>query len=141
MRRKTKAENHHRFLLGLIVFGLAAVVVLLPFQFRSEAGAGKKAVQNSFRQTKSHKEGFENYDIRADKNETQTLINFRAQAGKNAVETADSRDKFAAGEKRLQQKVSNLRVEYSKDTDAPEVIAPDVKKGFILLMSNHNKLF
>jgi hypothetical protein len=63
-RKKTDAKNLRRFLFGLVVFGLIAVVVL-PYQFRSEAG------KVNFRQTKSHEEDLENYDIREDKTQRE----------------------------------------------------------------------
>jgi len=121
-RKKTDAKNLRRFLFGLVVFGLIAVVVL-PYQFRSEAG------KVNFRQTKSHEEDLENYDIREDKTQREFLMNFRASSSRNAVQIADAKDRFVAGENTLQQKVPTLKIEYNNDIGTPEIITPDVKQG------------
>ncbi len=121
-REKTRTKNLCRFLICVVCSGLIAIVVL-PNQFRSEAG------KVEFRQTKSHDDNLENYDIRIDKAQGETLLSFRAGSGKNAVQITDAREKFAAAEKALRQKVPNLKVEYSSELGTPETIAPDVKQG------------
>ena len=91
--------------------------------------------ENISKKSGSASDALENYDIRTDKTQTDTLLMFRGQSNKDAVQIADLRDKFVAGENALRQKVPNLRVEYNDDLHIPEVIAPDVKKGRAFLSS------
>ncbi|MCA1637716.1 MAG: M36 family metallopeptidase, partial [Acidobacteria bacterium] len=128
MKKFIVAATRHKLLFSFIVFGLLAGILILPYQFRSLAGVREKP-QNSFSKTESSKEGLENYDIRTDKNESETLANFRQSVGKSEVAIADTRDKFADGENKLRQRVPKLKVEYNKDIRVPEVIASDVKQG------------
>jgi hypothetical protein len=121
-RQKPDTKNLRRFLIGAVVFGLTAVVIV-PYKFRSEAG------KVELRQTKSHEDNLENYDIRADKTQSETLMSFRAGSGKNAVSIADTQDKFTAAENALRQKVPNLKIEFNNELRMPETIAPDVKRG------------
>ncbi len=100
----------------------------MPSKFRS-------AADNEADNNNQSKDEIENYDIRTDKKQTETLLSFRQQSNKNAVEVADLRDKFIAAETTLRQKVPTLKVEYNDDLIVPEVIAPDVKKGRAFLSS------
>ncbi len=134
MQTDVTSENRRGLLLSLIVLGLAIILVILPYQFRS-AGASEKSGKDFSRKTESHEEGLENYDIRADKTEAETLVNFRQSAGKDAFEIADVRDKFVAGENALRQKIPTLKIEYNTDIRTPEVIALDVFKKAAVLTS------
>ncbi len=130
-----KKETCRRLFFSLVILGFtAAVIILQPFEFRTKAGIQKNG-NNSLQQTESREEGIENYDIRTDKTQADTLISFRQQTGKNAVEIADARDKFVAGENELRQKVPTLKVEYNEDIRTPEVIAPDIRQGRAFLSS------
>ncbi|MGI8638578.1 MAG: M36 family metallopeptidase [Pyrinomonadaceae bacterium] len=137
MQKSSTAEIRRSLLPGLVVFGFMAAVFIVPYQFRSSAGNREKS-KTSWQQTESREEGIENYDIRNDKTQAETLIGFRQTAGRNAVEVADSRDKFAAAENTLRQRIPTLTVEYNDDIRTPEVIAPDVKKGRAFLSSPSN---
>jgi len=111
---------------SLLIFGLIAAVIILPNQFRSKAGdVGQDTLERTLNQIKS----LENYDIRTDKSQSETLINFRQTAGRDAVAVADLHDKFVVGENALRQTVPTLKVEYNEDIRTPEVIAPDVNRG------------
>ena len=118
--------TRNRVVFSLVVLGLIAAVIILPNQFHSKAGnAGQDVTERTVSQVKE----LENYDIRTDKNQVETLINFRQTAGRDAVAVADMRDKFVVGEDALRQTVPTLKVEYNEDIRTPEVIAPDVDRG------------
>ncbi len=122
-RKKFKAKKLRQVLCSFIVLVLITVVAFLPSQFHS------KADKAGFRQTESHEDNLENYDIRADKTRSETLEKFRQSSGKKAFKIADAREKFVAGEDALRRKVPTLKIEYNDDIETPEVIAPDVKQG------------
>jgi len=128
MKKFVAAFTLRKFLFGFVISGLFAAVVTVPFPFRSQAG-GQKDGENVLQRTESREKGLNNYDIRSDKSEAETLIKFRQAEGKNAVESADARDKFVAGENALRRRVPNLTVQYNNDIRTPEIIAPDVKQG------------
>ncbi len=126
MKKSANTTTRNWVVFSLVVLGLIAVVIVLPNQFSSKAvNAGQDAADR----TVSLEKDLENYDIRLDKNQSETLINFRQTAGKSAVSIADARDKFVAGENALRSNVPTLKVEYNEDHSAPEVIAPDVNRG------------
>ena len=124
------AETRKSLLLSLFVVGLLAALVILPYQFRSEAGSqGKNKGLNP--RTESHDEGLPNYDIREAK-ETEAgdaLVKFRQSAGKDASAVATSREGFVRGEEELKSRVPSLEIVYNTDIRTPEVIGPDVKQG------------
>src|SRR5688500_17878163 len=117
MKKETNAKDHRGLLLSLVILGLAAALIILPNQFRSEAGGQKKAGDELFERTHSHEEGLENYDIRTDKNEQAAgaLVKIRQVSGKDAAVIADTRDSFVRGENTLRTKVPTLKVEYNED--------------------------
>ena len=127
-RKYLTAKFRKNILISAIISGLAAAIFVVPSQFRSAAGI-KLSGENLSKKSGNASDTLENYDIRTDKTQTGTLLMFRGQLNKNAVQIADLRDKFVAGENALRQKVPNLTVEYNDDLHIPEVIAPDVKKG------------
>ncbi len=114
-------------LLALSVIGLVAILAIIPAVFKTSAGNRSENGRNN--KTVSHEDGIENYDIRTDKSKSDMLFGFRLPARKNALEIADVRDRFVAGEDLLRQKVPTLKVEYNEDIRTPEVIAPDVEQG------------
>ena len=126
MKHLASTITRNRVVFSLVVLGLIAAVIILPNQFHSKAGnAGQDVTERTVSQVKE----LENYDIRTDKNQVETLINFRQTAGRDAVSVADMRDKFVVGEDALRQVVPTLKIEYNEDIRTPEVIAPDVQRG------------
>lgn len=122
MKINTGAETRRSLLLCFVVLSLAAAALIaLPYQFSSEAVVQKTSEDRA--------KTLENYDIRTDKTEAETLLNFRQTANRSAVEVADARDRFVTGEEQLRSSVPTLKVEYNDDIRIPEVIAPDVKQG------------
>ena len=129
MRKKLSADSRRSLLCCAAVLGLlAAAVIFIPTGFYSSAG-NKSAAKASNGKTLSHENGLDNYDIRTDRTARETMTNFRQSAGKTASAVADLRDSFVSGEKVLQAKVPNLKVEYSQDLQQPEVITPSVELG------------
>ena len=122
-------------MLAFIILTLMALFFAVPSQFRSAAGNENEA-GSAETNSGSFKSEIENYDIRTDKTQTETLLSFRQQSNKNAVEIADLRDKVVAAENALRQKVPNLKIEYNDDLRIPEIIAPDVKNGRAFLSSS-----
>ncbi|HEX8248894.1 MAG TPA: M36 family metallopeptidase [Pyrinomonadaceae bacterium] len=132
MQKSSTADNRKGLLLTLVVLGLFAALIILPYQFRSEAGANQNADTNGlFDRTEVKEEPM--YDIREDKNEksVQKIIEFRQKNGKDAVAVADQRERFARAEEALKQRLPNAKVEYNLDIRIPEVITPDVWRNKI----------
>jgi hypothetical protein len=125
------AETRRGLLLSLFILGLAAALVILPYQFRSEAGSAKKSDSRNgmLDRTTSHEEGLENYDIRADKSAFEKIAGFRQSQNRGAADVADIRAEFVKGEEALKQRVPTLKVDYNTDIRTPEVIGPDVAMG------------
>src|SRR5215218_4120173 len=98
MQKSSTAETRRGLLLSLFVLGLLAALVILPYQFRSEAGAQKNSQRGLVEVTGSHDDGLENYDIRADKTAFEKITGFRQTANKDAAEVADIRAGFVKGE-------------------------------------------
>ncbi len=127
MRKFSKIEfNSNRAILILTTVGMT-IGILMFYQFRSAAVAN--VAGEVLKKTAHQNAGLENYDIRTDKSAAETLLNFRQSANRSAVEIADARDKFVAGENLLRQSVPTLTIEYNEDIRTPEVIAPDIKQG------------
>ncbi len=124
MKKTDGADNRRSLLTALIVSGAIAASVFMPYLFGSSAANKQKADRSQ-----SIYEKFEYYDIRSDKNAAETLLSFRQTANRDAVENADVRDNFVTAEKRLRQFVPTLKIEYNKELQNPEVIAPDMMQG------------
>jgi hypothetical protein len=124
MQKSLSIETRRNLLFCLFVFCLFAAFAVIPYRFHSQAGNNNESAKAA-----SRDEELKNYDIRADKNAGDKIANFRRAQNKSAAAIADVRDDFAAGEEKLKAQVPNLKVEYNRETRAPEVIAPDVKKG------------
>ena len=103
------------------LFAIAALTFALstPFLFGTSASKGLIA------RTESHDAELPNYDIRTDKGAVEKLLAFRLNSGRSAADTADVRDDFATGEKRLRRSIPTLKVEYNDDIRIPEVIGTD----------------
>ncbi|HEX8735213.1 MAG TPA: M36 family metallopeptidase, partial [Pyrinomonadaceae bacterium] len=131
MQKSFTAEIRKGFLLTLVVFGLIAALIVLPYVFPSEAGGKKENSAGENSRQSANEPNIEDYDIRDQKNEevSRILMDFRQAAGKSAVEIADIRDNYVKGETALRRSVPTLAVEYHLQLRNPEVIAPDVMKG------------
>jgi hypothetical protein len=112
---------------------LALFAVLGLFAFIWPVGSRQLAADPSTPTVKRLKEGFPNYDIRADKRANEKLRAFRLASKKSAWDVADVRDAFVRGEKRLKARVPALKIEYNNDLRTPEIIAPDVTAGEAVL--------
>jgi len=135
MQKNSRAGVHNPLLLCAAILGLMTALVYVPYYFNSSASS-KKVTKGLFQQTKSHEEGLENYDIRADKSANEKIAGFRQAQNKDAAAVADIRTNFVSGEDLLRTKVPSLKVEYNEDIRTPEVIAPDVKQGRNFLTGN-----
>ncbi len=140
MKKNISAETRRSFLLGFIVLTLLAAIIVLPSQFRSTANNEKKAVSNTFLKLDNLPDGIEDYDIRNHKmGETlDVLLNFRQSSNVDAATIADVRDRFVRGENALKTSVPTLKIEYNKELENPEVIAPDVLQGRAFLTAPSN---
>src|SRR5688572_16594860 len=123
MQNERVTGTRKSLLLSLLVLGLVTALVILPSQFRSEAGSrGEGLLERT-----TVDEGIPDYDIRTSKEGGDIIGDFRV-AAKNAIATADLRDGFVRGEEELRASVPTLKVEYNQITRVPELIAPDPLK-------------
>ncbi len=136
MKNTVFTDNRRSRSIVLAVFGLIASFVFIPSLFYSVADSQAESVKSP--QIENQAEDLENYDIRTDKAAAETLLSFRQTAGRNAVEIADTRDKFVAAEERLRQSVPTLKIEYNRELLNPEIIAPDILQGRAFLTSPSN---
>ena len=123
-----KTDVQPRAWLTLIALASITALIFIPTYFRSSASSVKKGLLSSLR-TESSDPDLPNYDIRRDKSALGKLATLRGGMNKNAVQVADLRDQFVAGEKELASRVPSLKVEYNSDLHIPEVIATDVRQG------------
>jgi Fungalysin metallopeptidase (M36)/FG-GAP-like repeat len=133
MHKKSDTSDRRGLLVGLFTIGLILALIILPYQFKSEAGGQKKDNKGLNPITVSHEEGLEDYDIREQKNDevAEALSKYRNLAGKNDAAIADVRADFARGEDELRTRVPSLKIEYNTGLRIPEVITPDVWKAKI----------
>lgn len=126
MIKRSKAANRLGLVLSLFVLGLVTALVILPYNLTSQAGK-----KSSWR-TESLEPGYENYDIRTDKSEDadQYLAASRQSLGRSRDMADITRKEFAHGEEQLRTSIPTLKVEYSETNGNPEVIAPDINRGF-----------
>lgn len=125
MQKKSRAEVRNPLLLCLFILGVMAALVILPYEFPTEAGNKKKGL---FTRTESAVPGLDNFDIREDKSEASmdALLRFRQSVGKDAAAIADVRQEFVRGEDELRTRIPTLKVDYSTDLRIPQVITPNV---------------
>src|SRR5689334_17611502 len=128
MQNSSYSETRRGLLMTLILLGLVTALIMVPSQFRSEAGS--KTGEGLFTRTSSEDPALPNYDIRWQKSdETETyLTSARQAAGKDASAVADIRDSFVRGENSLRTRVPTVKFEYNEELRRPEVITPDVWK-------------
>ncbi len=126
MYKDVNSGTRTGLLATLFVLGLATGLIVIPSQFRSEAGA--KKASGLFPRTVPVEEGLDYYDIRTtDSVEArEALTEIRQAAGKNASVVADEREKFVRAEESLRTVVPTLKVEYNQELLIPETIGPDV---------------
>src|SRR5688572_4772706 len=128
MQNSSFAETRRGLLITLFILGLVTTLVLLPTQFRSEAGVEKG--EGLFTRTTSEDPSLPNYDIRTVKDEAavEYLSGARSSAGKDAAVVADVRERFVRGEESLRSRLPDVKFVYNDDIRIPEVISPDVWK-------------
>ncbi|MEP6903691.1 MAG: M36 family metallopeptidase, partial [Actinomycetota bacterium] len=134
MQKNSSAGVRNPLLLCTVILGLMAALVIVPHQFRSEAG-GKKVQKGLVQKTVSHEEGIDNYDIREDKAAFEKIEGFRQSQNKDAVAVADIRSEFVRGEQELKTRIPDAKVEYNSDIRTPEVITPDVWKNKVEMLT------
>ncbi|MEO6391140.1 MAG: M36 family metallopeptidase [Pyrinomonadaceae bacterium] len=121
-----------RITANLVRLGLAGSLLWLPLSISDRADAGLTAptAAGAIGKARAIPARIENYDIRNDKSEkaTRTIISLRDPAGRNSDQRAAERQKFRAGEAALRQRVPQLKIDYSPDLGAPEVIGVDVNQ-------------
>lgn len=137
MQLDSKKDFRNKMLLTLTIFGLLATLIIVPYQFISNAGTALETGEGLIVRTKSHVDGMENYDIRVDKSAFEKIGSFRRESNLNSSAIADLRESFVRGEENLRKDIPTLKIEYNSDIRTPEVIAPDVKQGrnFLTLAS------
>jgi hypothetical protein len=121
--------NRFWFRLGLALVALSGVLVLLPTSFGSRAGApktGDTGLGNPYHITRSDAAGLENYDIRLDKSAGDKIAAMRQNANRSSADLASSRQAMMNAETELRQQVPGLKVDYSQDLGAPEMIGVDI---------------
>ena len=140
MHYRFKPSARNNIIVSFLLLFFCAALIILPFQFRSQA-VNNEAVNDIFpNKTVSHEVGIENYDIRTDKKNQSVanLLKFRQESGKTASLIADVKDGFVDGEKKLRSRVNNLKIEYNADLRIPEVISPKTfgENAFLSKSSN-----
>lgn len=123
MQRRFLTDRRSGILLGLLVLGIVAALVVLPNYFHSKAGIKAGLLQR----TSSLDEGIPKmWDIRESKEGQAELAAIRQRAGKGEALVSDIRDNFKRGEESLRSKMPTVKIEYNNDIRTPEVISPDV---------------
>jgi hypothetical protein len=121
--------NRLWFRLGSALAAVAGVFILLPTEFGSHAVSTKTpgaAERSSYDVTRSDAAGLENYDIRLDKASAQKIVDMRQAASRGSADLASTQQQLRNAETELRQRVPSLKIEYSPDLRAPEVIGADV---------------
>jgi hypothetical protein len=138
MQNSSFSGTRRGLLLTLFILGLVTVLILVPSQFRPEAGAKKG--EGLFTRTVSQDDGLAKmWDIREEgKSEASpmdVIAKFRQSVGKDASAVADIRDGFVRGEAELKARLPQAKIEYNLDIRIPEVITPDVYNSKIEFLS------
>lgn len=129
MRKSVRIGRRASLQLAILIVGLAGLVTFVPRRFTSEARPATRGNENGGEVTRTHKPELEYYDIRTDKSAGSVLEEYRQGQGFGAVERMRVRQEFINGQAELTRSIPNLKVEYSPDLGAPEVIGPDVFSG------------
>ena len=128
MQRRYKTETRKGLLLCLFVLGLVTALTILPYQFRSSAGAPKGLLT---RTVSADSDIPKMWDIRESKESIDDLARLRDMDGKSASFVADIRDGFVRGEAAFKQTHPTAKIEYNLDIRIPELMTPDVYKSRI----------
>lgn len=112
---------------------MAAGFVSLPDLFSSKADAVSRT--GLVVRTSSQSADIPNYDIRIDKRALNEVV----KALRTKADTANIRDRIAAGEADLRQRVPSLKVEYNFEIGTPEIIGPDATLGRAFLTGPSNE--
>jgi hypothetical protein len=107
---------------------LAAGLLLVAHLFSAQAGGGAGET------TESRNPALPYYDVRLDKSDAARELrdNLRQRAGQTRRAVEDVQQRMAAGEDDLRARVPALKVDYSPDLRAPEVVGTDVLRGDFL---------
>lgn len=129
MQIRSLRETRRGLLLTLAGLAIVTTLVVVPSQFRSEAGVATGG--GLFPVSRSHDTSLPNYDIREQKarDVVDYLVSARQSAGKDASAVANTREVFVRGEAELRARVPGLKIAYNKELQTPEVIGPDVAMG------------
>lgn len=102
----------------VVLFALFSAFFYLYFLPKAETSVQKKEIQFPA-----------DYDIRTDKDTKakNAIENLIESSSKSVVEIDLERKNIITAEKRLREKIPELKVEYNQDLRIPEVISPDVK--------------
>ena len=119
-------------LVGILVLGMVAAVTIAPKQFTTEATASKSKLQGLDNVTRSYNPELPNYDIRTDKTSSSVLAVYRQGMNLSDVKLKAARQELLNGEVELTRSIPNLKVEYSPDLGAPEVIGAEAVSGICL---------
>jgi len=141
MQNSSNSGTRRGLLLTLFILGLVTVLIVVPSQFRPEAGAN--AGEGLIERTVSHSNGLAAmWDIREEAKSIPagTFERFRESVGKNASAVADIRDGFARGEAELKTRLPHANIEYNLDIRIPEIITPDVWKSKIEFLTRASDL-
>src|SRR4029079_18705290 len=132
MQKRSQAEARRSLLLCLLVLGLVAAAVVLPYQFGSAAPQ-----KGLFIRTSSEEPGLPNYDIRTTKSEEASnfIATARSSVGKDASFVSDSRNGFAEGESALKERLPMSKIEYNSESGNPEVIVANPNAPASLISS------
>ncbi|MBV6497282.1 MAG: hypothetical protein DYH05_01715 [Acidobacteria bacterium ACB1] len=123
MQRRFLWDRRSGILLGLLVLGIVAALVVLPNYFHSKAGVKAGLLQR----TSSLDEGIPKmWDIRESKEGQAELAAIRDRAGKGEALVSNIRENFKRGENLLRDRMPSVKIEYNNDIRIPEVISPDV---------------
>ena len=124
MQKSSTSETRKGLLLTLVVLGLFAALIILPYQFSSEAGANKNTnPKGLFDRTEASNEPI--YDIREDQSKevSQALLDFRQMSERRRCGRNDREKSLGL---RSLKKNSPSNVEYQLHSHAQ--VHPDVLK-------------
>ena len=139
MKHSFKIRRRGMYRAAIAVFGLLALVTSIAQQFRTRAFVGGDRPGDNV--TRSYNPQIPNYDIRLDKSleAVETRDGFRQKAGRDMRATGTDRQRTLNGIAELQRNVPDLKVEFSPDLDAPEVLGTDVLKNTFLTSPSNMK--
>jgi len=132
MKQSFKMRRRGMYRAAIAVFGLVALVTSVAQQFSTRAFVGGDRPGANV--TRSYNPEIPNYDIRLDKasEAVEARELFRQKSGRDQRAADTDRLRTMKGIADLQRNVPDLKVEFSPDLDAPEVIGTDVLKNTFL---------